>query len=427
MAKKLINNTQELINRAQEFRIETEGKSIQDVAQELIDRLMQGYDEYYMYIDNYKQLKQAEQRNNEIDDEVVSIKKVINTLPVQEETIMKTMTKQDLINKAQHYGIKTENVSIEDIAEAVITHLMFCSQLSLPHCKSRKDDIMEEIQSVKAFLLLKKETIVDNNTTNKEEIIMTKQERIQDVARRIEQFTKTSDDGYVTKEEMAELIFDCMGGAKPSTKKHKREQLIETIMIMAGQHKEENSVPVGDLEITKDNAPQENLTVQPATRKTADVLTDVLSNCIYFQYASTRQVAKNYISDYMLISYINYVLHGMYTKDPNTGKDNIFTDEQKTQTQYVKDAFIKTDCVMPHKSKGYIIRAKFMAWYYENALNKHLVYRFNYTDKSKGYVDYKLDYKKGELVNLRDKKTTKLDAAGWTKIDATLNFNRVVQ
>lgn len=201
MAKKLIKNTQELMDRAQELHIETEGQSIQDIAQAVINRLMQWYDTYYMYIDNYKQMKQAEERNNEIDDEVNSIKKLINTLPVQEESIMETTNNTATINPVE----------------------------------------------------TKEETTMKN---------MSKAERIQDVARRIEQFTKTSDEGYVTKEEMAELIFDCMGGAKPNTKKYKRDQLIETVMIMAGKYNPDKSVPVGDLEITRDNAPEE--TVAPA-------------------------------------------------------------------------------------------------------------------------------------------------------------------
>jgi len=186
-------------------------------------------------------------------------------------------------------------------------------------------------------------------------------------------------------------------------------------------------IPVGDLEITKDNAPQEIPVEQEQPKKsTVQILYDVVANCCYVQYYSKKQVAKNYVSDYMLKSCINHVLHGKYSKEKN-GQDNTFTDIQQKQTEFIKDKLIQAGFVTEHKGTGYIIKARLMAWYYEGALKLHVVYRFRYEDKSKGYVDYKVDFAKNELLNLRDNKVTKLDDAGWAKVDATLNFNRTMK
>lgn len=79
MAKTLVKTTQELVNFAHQYRIETEGKSIQEIGKELTDKLMSYYDKYYMYIDNGKQMREAELKNREIEEEVAAIKKVLET------------------------------------------------------------------------------------------------------------------------------------------------------------------------------------------------------------------------------------------------------------------------------------------------------------------------------------------------------------
>lgn len=116
MAKRFVNNEQELINFAQDYRIETEGKSIQDVAQELCDKLMSYYDQYYMYIDNYKQMQEAERRNKEIEEEVASIKKFIETLNVQEDTTMKNANETTATNNNTTI-IKEENAMMKRMEE----------------------------------------------------------------------------------------------------------------------------------------------------------------------------------------------------------------------------------------------------------------------------------------------------------------------
>lgn len=192
---------------------------------------------------------------------------------------VKKLTKE-LINKG--YMSKSESFSDMEIIE------MHREMLINEMTAEVKEECTMETKMVP--------NVTNDNTMVKEEIHMTKKERIQDVARRIEEFTKTSDEGYVTKEEMAELIFDCMGGAKPSIRKYKRAQLIETIMIMAGKDKESTSVPVGDLEITRDNA-----SVQEDNHNNAKAKTDKLFALIKACAIDNQKKGFGYtISSYML-------------------------------------------------------------------------------------------------------------------------------
>lgn len=89
-----------------------------------------------------------------------------------------------------------------------------------------------------------------NNNNIKEEAIMTKTERIMDTYRRVQEFTKTSDEGYVKKDELIQLFDDCMGN-RPS-KKTTRKELVESLETIVNNIKsEQNKVPVGDMSSDK--------------------------------------------------------------------------------------------------------------------------------------------------------------------------------
>lgn len=77
MAKTIVKTREELVNYAQKRKIVTENKSLEQIAQELIDKLMSHYDEYTAYIENYRQQVEAERRNDEILAEVTSVKQLV--------------------------------------------------------------------------------------------------------------------------------------------------------------------------------------------------------------------------------------------------------------------------------------------------------------------------------------------------------------
>jgi hypothetical protein len=264
----------------------------------------------------------------------------------------KTMTEQELINKAQSYGIPTENASIEDIAEVVITHLMFCSQLSLPHCNGHKDDIMKEIQSVKAFLATKKETTINPN--KKEVKTMTKKERILDTWRRVNECPKTSDAGYVDRKELVQLFDDCMGN-RPNSKVT-RTQLVESLESIAKsfdkpQVKEEPlTVPAGDLEITKDTAPQENIWTPTVYDK--DLAIYLIEKVVRHMDKSINQT---FITEHMLTSIIAEKVVGKplqgYENNVLVKYHETFTEEQVKNIQDIRATFIKNNNMKAHFNK----------------------------------------------------------------------------
>jgi hypothetical protein len=179
------------------------------------------------------------------------------------------------------------------------------------------------------------------------------------------------------------------------------------------------SVPVGDLEITRDNAD-----IRTPFVASDAVVRSIVATCCNVQWNNKHQVAKNYVSDYMLVSCINRALHGKWSKDSNTHVENQFTEEQSLATQDVKKQVLAGPFFIPYKEKGYIINAEYMAWFYETMLHKHVIYRFTYKDTSKGFVDYKIDKAKQVLINLKTNAVTQFDGDTWNKVNTTLNYNR---
>jgi hypothetical protein len=155
MAKTLVKTTQELVNYAQQYRIETEGKSIQDVAQELIDKLMSYYEEYYTFIDNGRQYREAEQNNRRIEEEVAAIEKLINTLPVQEDTTM-TTENTTTNNSNETTTTQEETVMRETLAERLLNihnkveRIMYVWNIVL-HC-DEKDPLFITTEELGQFL-----------------------------------------------------------------------------------------------------------------------------------------------------------------------------------------------------------------------------------------------------------------------------------
>lgn len=300
MAKRLVNSAKELKGFAKAMRIETEGKSIQTIAQEVIDSIMGGYDEYYMYIDNYKQMQEAERRNKEIEEEVASIKKFIETLNNQEDTIMKN----------------TNETTATDNNATVV----------------------------------KEETTMMNATNDLATRIlnMNKTERLMYVWDIILHVTKTSDELYIKKEELAQFLFDndiiSRHLGKNELKRTKRQELVD-ILDTAVQNLIKNKVvtpiqpvPVGDLEITHDNAP-----AQEATKNDARAKTDKLFALIKACAVDNNKKGYGYtISSFMLQACILNAGAGV-----EKFKGHTITEEEAQMTKTVYQWLLKNKYVQP--------------------------------------------------------------------------------
>lgn len=299
MAKRLVKTTEELVNFAQDYRIETEGKSIQNIAQELSDKLMSYYDEYYMYIDNGRQMREAEQRNHEIEEEVAAIKKLVDTLPVQEETTMKT------------------NSTTTNHNETV-----------------------------------KEETIMTNTTNDltTRTLNMNRVERLMHVRDSLTHATKTTDEFYIKKEELVQFLFDNdiisrMPG-KNKLKKTKRQEFVDILMaavqnlIDAKVITPINAVPVGDLDITHDNAPAQDVTIQPKKQKS-----DLCFHLIKTHALENQKKGYGHtISAYMLCAYILQAGYGMQKLK---GHENEVTDEMKQTIKDVRRYMVEKKLIIP--------------------------------------------------------------------------------
>lgn len=240
----------------------------------------------------------------------------------------------------------------------------------------------------------------------KEECHMTKEERIKDTWKRVQKFQKTSDDGYVTREELVELFDDCMGN-RPS-KKVTRKQLVESLQIIVQSFE---SISVGDLPTTHDNTNHE-VTIDDVwnIENANKVVHDVMSMA-----AKNRFV--DYISAYMVRSAIRMVLFGKYSKEKvvdSSGKvtyyENIFTPEEDALAdEFMKKFADKYLVQYKDDGKGYHINSLLMAWYY-----KKVVYRF----KSKTQVvDYVVDYNGKTLSRKGTNQSWPLDDAAFKKFD----------
>lgn len=260
---------------------------------------------------------------------------------------------------------------------------------------------------------------INNNTVQEGTTMATI--TLEELVKQVTDNQKTSDAGYIKKDDLKEIMnkqFDMNFNNRTT-----RDHMVEVLMAMY-----KDSLRIAD-EVSYGNIPNPLATeaeVKPTsvaqTSYDSAVIRSIIATCCMTQWNNNTQKAKNYISAFILESCINRVLHGQWSKDFTTRKDNVFTAEQVAATQDMKKHLLAGPYFIPYKEKGYIINAEYLAWFYETQLHAHLVYRFTFEDKSKGVVDYRIDRANKVVVNLKTNETSPID---WNKINNTLNFNRV--
>ena len=342
--------------------------------EQLKNRLMDRYDEYVDYIDNYKQYKEAVERNQRISDEIRTIKE---------------------IKKEYELYLKSK----EMIAMS-----------------NKETKVMETV----------------NNENKKEVVVMTREERIKDMAQRIEDIRLTSDEGYVTKDMMADLISEVMGN-RPNSKKHKRNELADIIFDMYHNLEENKAVTedkpfvtVGDLAVTNDNIPSNlvnNQLVDDTTSTTTkldvvfdDKLAMTILKSIILQADKNSQ--RNFISDWMLTSIISELTigHPLKGKDKNnkwTEFYKTFSKEQKSIIAKIRYQFIQKSKFVPSmnggKVTGYHIPAKSLVYGRHMWLNKACVYKFQDIEYHVSLNGIK-NTKTGNITKLSDDAYSTLDS-----------------
>lgn len=340
----------------------------------LKNRLMDRYDEYVDFIDDYGQYKEAVKRNDEISDTIRTIKE---------------------IKKEYELYLKSKEMI------------------------AMSNKVTKMIETV-------------NNENKKEVVVMTREERIKDMAQRIESIRLTSDEGYVTKDMMVDLISEVMGN-RPNPKKHKRNELADIIFDMYHNLEENKTVTedkpfiaVGDLAITNDNAPSNlvnNQLVDDTTSTTTklDVVFDdklamtILKNIIL---QADKNSQRNFISDWMLTSIISeltigYPLKGKDKNNKWTEFYKTFTKEQKSVVAKIRYQFIQKSKFVPsmngNKVSGYHIPAKSLVYGRHMWLNKACVYKFQDVEYHVSLNGIK-NTKTGNITKLSDDAYSTLDS-----------------
>lgn len=298
--------------------------------------------------------------------------------------------------------------------------------------------MMTEKQIREAFKTLKEESIMKNNTNNtatnnstttlKEESIM-RTFTLEELVQVLKDNQKVQDTEYIKKDDLKVILNEQFGFS--FNNKATRTEMVDTVMAMYkdslkvadeiayGNVTEDNSVAVGDLDITHDNAP-EPVNESPATVVFDDGLAlKILERVI--RQADTNK-AHNFISDWMLTSIISELVLGYPLKDKGHEYYKSFTDEQRKILVDMRKAFInKTHLVAKTnngKVTGYYIPAKVLVWGRHVHLGVACVYR--YVNNNKILAEYHVSL--NGIKNVATGNITALDDAAYETLDTKCVF-----
>lgn len=257
-------------------------------------------------------------------------------------------------------------------------------------------------------------------------------ERIEDMLTKIETIKYPFNEGYVTKDMIADLISEVIGN-RPNTEKKSRDVLIEALLLIhhnltinEAVVEDKPFVAVGDLAITNDNAPSNlvnNKLIDDTTSTTTqlDVVFDnklamtILKNIIL---QADKNSQHNFISDWMLTSVISELTIGY----PLKGKDKngnwvefykTFTKEQEGVIDKIRSEFLTKSKFVPKidsgEVKGYHIPAKSLVYGRHMWLNKACVYKFKDVEYHVSLNGIK-NTKTGNITKLSDDAYSTLDS-----------------
>ena len=304
--------------------------------------------------------------------------------------------------------------------------------------------MMTEKEIREAYKVAKEEATMKNNTntteTNnstttvkKEETTMkTREFTLEELVQVLDDNQKVQDAEYIKRDDLKVILNEQFGFS--FNNKVTRTEMVDTVMAMyknslrvadeiaygnITEDNEDNSVTVGDLDITHDNAP-EPVNESPATVVFDDGLAlKILEKVI--RQADTNK-AHNFISDWMLTSIISELVLGHPLKDKGHEYYKSFTDEQRKILVDMRKAFInKTHLVAKTnngKVTGYYIPAKILVWGRHVHLGVACVYR--YVNNNKILAEYHVSL--NGIKNVATGNITALDAATYETLDTKCVF-----
>lgn len=294
--------------------------------------------------------------------------------------------------------------------------------------------MMTEKQIREAFKTLKEESIMNNNanntvTNNSATSVVKEEMTMEALVKRITENKKVQDKDYIDRATLKTIMNEQFGFH--FNNRSTRTEMVETLMAMYkdslrvadeiayGNIVEDNSVSVGDLDITHDNAP-ESIEESPATVVFDDGLALKILEGIIRQ-ADTNK-AHNFISDWMLTSIISELVLGHPLKDKGHEYYKSFTAEQKKILVDMRKAFInKTHLVTKTnngKVTGYYIPAKVLVWGRHVHLGVACIYR--YVNNNRILAEYHVSL--NGIKNVATGNITALDDAAYETLDTKCVF-----
>lgn len=291
--------------------------------------------------------------------------------------------------------------------------------------------MMTEKEIREAYKVAKEEIAMKNNTVNVEAsnsetldlevemeettMMRTTQELINDAL----SIKKIQNKKYVTN-EMLRAEYQKLTGEVIGTKKTRMVIITKLQEYINQNTKEEpNTVDVGDLDITHDNAP-ESIEESTATVVFDDGLAFKILEGVIRQ-ADTNK-AHNFISDWMLTSIISELVIGHPLKDKRHEYYKNFTDEQRKILIDIRKAFINKASLITKinngKVTGYYIPAKVLVWGRHIYLGVACVYR--YVNNNKILAEYHVSL--NGIKNTATGNITALDDSVYATLDTKCVF-----
>ena len=447
MAKSVITNQKELVNK--------------------LSKIIKAYDIYVEYIDDYRKYSNAVEYNRELDQQFIRTCKeygydvqksfcyvlaesfvsgrfdsaedvvidYINSLETEkEETTMKNNTNTTGTNNSV---TTTEKEKIT--MESLINDIELCNEEETARIMAGIDNTSfiesnssSELETT-MFGSEEVSTVTITETKKEETTMKTREFTLEELVQVLTDNQKVQDAEYIKKDDLRVILnqqFE-LGFNNRAT----RTEMIDTVMamykdsldiadeiaygnIIVEENNASDSVSVGDLDITHDNAP-ESIEEEAEVKLTDELATKILEKMI--RQADTNR-AHNFISDWMLTSIISELVIGHPLKDKGHEYYKSFTDEQKKILVDIRKAFIDKVGLITKtnngKVTGYYIPAKILVWGRHIYLGVACVYR--YVNNNKILAEYHVSL--NGIKNTATGNITALDDAAYETLDTKCVF-----
>lgn len=249
-------------------------------------------------------------------------------------------------------------------------------------------------------------------------------EDAQTMLKAAQEVTKTSEDGYVTKEALATMLKNLTGevyGLK--NKKHTRDFLIQRLDEYCKSHPIETAIVPAEPAAESETVNEPVTVVDDVWNK--NNATTIINRVLAQSLTNKRQ---DVISKHMLMSFILEMLYGKRLTEYVDGKKIVNFSPVKTPVEWAtadrfycnfRDRYLHADA---QSDKVYVVNSEIIAWKYRNARYAIDVVR---PDGGKSRVFYDIDNATKTLVRLDNGHIFDLTPDALKKLDRTCALYKI--